>query len=292
MAPKVSVLIPTYNRAALLPDAVASVLGQTMRDLELIVIDDGSTDGTANMLAELFGADPRLRVIRTQNSGAARARNRGVDEARADYIALLDSDDIHEPEFLATQIELLENNPTASLAICDARYEGPWEHDHETLTADRGYQPPVSVAAMVAGAWSPTSVWLMRTRVLREFRFDAAVQRSEDTEMLWRLNNAGHEIIWNPEKLAIYRRHRDPGSPQKSENQIDRDRVHIELIERYGADEPGFRRSLAYLHRVRAIHLCRAGRSREARPHAWVWWSSRPSSLRALGCLVRSVVAR
>lgn len=102
----ISVIIPTYNRAAYLARAVDSVLKQTFRDLELIIVDDGSTDATGEVLARL--ADRRVRVIRTDQGGVSRARNRGLSEARFPWVCFLDSDDEWNPWKLSRQLEVLE----------------------------------------------------------------------------------------------------------------------------------------------------------------------------------------
>lgn len=108
--PLVSVVLPSYNRLRTLPRAIASVLAQTVRDLELIIVDDGSTDGTREYLRGL--EDPRLKVIElSQNKGAAGARNVGVGEAVGEYIAFQDSDDEWLVTFLEKQIARLETVP-------------------------------------------------------------------------------------------------------------------------------------------------------------------------------------
>jgi glycosyltransferase involved in cell wall biosynthesis len=103
--PIVSVVIPTYNRRALLMEAVDSVRAQTFADWELLVADDGSTDGCADALEAL--RDPRIRVLRLPHAGrAAAARNAGVRSARGEWVAFLDSDDLWEPQKLAVQLDL------------------------------------------------------------------------------------------------------------------------------------------------------------------------------------------
>ena len=113
MSPIVSVVIPTYNRWPLVAEAIESVLSQTYRDFELIVVDDGSTDGTAGEIAK-FGS--RLRLLRQPNRGVSAARNLAFGEARGRYLAFLDSDDLWRPKKLAIQTAFMERNP--SVAIC------------------------------------------------------------------------------------------------------------------------------------------------------------------------------
>ena len=104
----ISVIIPTYNRASLLPRALDSVLRQTWEDLEVIVVDDASRDDTPQVMAAC--TDPRVRYIRLEkNSGACVARNTGVAQARGEWIAFQDSDDLWLPEKLEKQMAYLVN---------------------------------------------------------------------------------------------------------------------------------------------------------------------------------------
>ena len=106
MNPKVSVVIPTYNRADKVRDTIDSVLAQTFTDLEVVVVDDGSSDGTGKILGETFGH--RIRYYPQANQGASVARNRGIAEARGEWIAFLDSDDLWEKDKLEWQFKALE----------------------------------------------------------------------------------------------------------------------------------------------------------------------------------------
>jgi glycosyltransferase involved in cell wall biosynthesis len=114
--PKVSVIMPAFNRERFIAESIRSVLGQSSADFELIVIDDGSTDGTVAE-AEAFKADPRVRIFRNdRNLGIARTRNRGLELARADYVALLDSDDVWlDAGKLGRQTAFLDANPDYAL---------------------------------------------------------------------------------------------------------------------------------------------------------------------------------
>jgi len=109
----ISVIIPTYNRKNTLPRAVESVLNQTYKPVEIIVVDDGSTDGTKEWFSEMY---PLVHYIYQVNSGVSSARNTGINSARGDWIALLDSDDEWLPDKLELQVKLLQNN--AELRFC------------------------------------------------------------------------------------------------------------------------------------------------------------------------------
>src|SRR5208283_3848938 len=98
MNPKISVVIPTYDRAVKVQRAIESVLAQTLPGLEVIVVDDGSTDGTGGVLAEKFG--DQIRYFAQTNQGVSVARNKGIEEARGQWIAFLDSDDFWEKDKL------------------------------------------------------------------------------------------------------------------------------------------------------------------------------------------------
>lgn len=110
---KISIVIPLYQKAAYIGRALESVLAQSHADFELIVVDDGSTDGGAEVVRSC--ADPRVRLLSQANCGASAARNRGVGEATSELIAFLDADDEWEPDFLETVISLYDRYPQASV---------------------------------------------------------------------------------------------------------------------------------------------------------------------------------
>lgn len=120
-APLVSVIIASYNSAETIAETIASVQTQTHKAWELLVIDDGSTDGSPEMVARLADAESRIRLIRQQNAGPSVARNRGVAEARGHYVAFLDSDDIWSPEHLALTARALEENPNLGISFGGCR---------------------------------------------------------------------------------------------------------------------------------------------------------------------------
>lgn len=110
-SPEVSVVIPTYNAPHFLLETVQTVLDQTFADFEVVIVNDGSTDDTAERLGPLVERDRRVRVITQENAGIGAARNRGIDESRGKYVALLDHDDLWMPGKLAAQVSYLQSHP-------------------------------------------------------------------------------------------------------------------------------------------------------------------------------------
>lgn len=123
-APRVSVVMSVYNGLPLVIDAVDSILGQTLRDLEFIIVNDGSTDDTLSYLQSAAAADPRIRIVDQANTGLTRALVRGVAAARAPLIARMDADDISEPRRLEAQADYLDANPGLCAVSCGITYVG------------------------------------------------------------------------------------------------------------------------------------------------------------------------
>ncbi|MBR8835696.1 MAG: glycosyltransferase family 2 protein [Stigonema ocellatum SAG 48.90 = DSM 106950] len=111
--PKVSVVTPAYNAMKYLPETLESALQQTFTDFEVLIVNDGSSDGIVEWSSQI--TDPRVKVISQENQGTAAARNRGISESKGEYIAFLDADDIWEPTKLEKQVYCLDNNPLVGL---------------------------------------------------------------------------------------------------------------------------------------------------------------------------------
>jgi len=115
----VSVVLPTWNRAYCVARTIDSVLAQTYSGIELIVIDDGSTDDTRDLILSRFGADPRVRYVYQSNSGVCAARNEGFRQSRGEYIALIDSDDAWEPWKIELQVACMKQRPEVGMVWTD-----------------------------------------------------------------------------------------------------------------------------------------------------------------------------
>ena len=126
--PTVSVVIPLYNARTVIQETIESVLAQTWKDYEIIVVDDGSTDGSDEVVRQFTG---RARLVRRENGGVAKARNLGIEQSSGKYVALLDHDDLWHPTKLEKQVAVLERNPLIGMVITDVahvdRLGGGWE---------------------------------------------------------------------------------------------------------------------------------------------------------------------
>lgn len=146
--PTVSVVIPCYDQASFLGEAVESVLAQTFTDWEIVIVDDGSPDDTATVAHDLIARnlDHRIRLVRQANAGLARARNAGIEVARGRYILPLDADDMLDPRMLAATVEVLETRPDIAIAYTDETIFGSvdrilrlGEFEPFTLPAKNGF---------------------------------------------------------------------------------------------------------------------------------------------------------
>lgn len=133
---RVSVVIPLFNKAPFVQRALQSVTAQTFGDFEIIVVDDGSTDGGAQIV-EGFD-DPRIRIIRQENAGPGAARNRGLDEAQGEFVAFLDADDEWMPEYLSESLRLLDENGPSAAAVVSNYFEHPAGISRESMWRQRG----------------------------------------------------------------------------------------------------------------------------------------------------------
>lgn len=206
-APKVSVLVASYNGERFIEETVRSILGQTFRDLELIVLDDGSTDGTRAILRRLAEADARMRLIEKPNEGLIATLNRGMAEARGTYIARLDHDDVALPARIERQAALLDARPEVVAVGCliqnvdaDGTAKGKARIRHERLRHAPGAFPPVQ-----QWLYGPTP--LIRAEALRKVGgYRAKFLAAEDRDLCWRLGALG-PMERLPEVLVLHREH-------------------------------------------------------------------------------------
>jgi glycosyltransferase involved in cell wall biosynthesis len=267
--PKVSVYIPTYNYGRFLGEAIQSVLDQTFQDWELIVVDDGSTDNTREVV-EAFD-DPRIHYVYQENQGNPAARNTALRLVRGEYVACLDGDDIWLPEKLAKQVAQLDAlPPTVGLVYSDLYV---FNDGDGAITGRflRGRRPPRGrVLAQLLperSAFIVDTVALIRREVFDEVGlYDESLHTYEDWEMWVRIANS-YEVETLDEPLARFRRHASSLSADVEKMYRHGHAAKTKVMESYPLtpdERRALRGNLAYDEYSYGIDQLRLGRRRKA----------------------------
>lgn len=216
--PRVSVIMPAYNAVRFLSEAVDSVLKQTFQDFELIVVDDGSTDRTRDVVAEFF--DPRIHYIYQDNRGPAAARNAGIAAARGEFIAPLDSDDLALPHRLTTQMSYLEAEP--ALSVVGSGYEWIDEQGQRIPWNNHSWQKYPELNDLKDWLFDcpfvPSATMFRRTAWEDVNGFDEELIGPEDWNFWMRLVLKGHRMTWQHDVVCLYR-HRQDSVSQNAQQQ-------------------------------------------------------------------------
>ncbi len=201
----VSVIIPTYNYARFIGEAIDSTLAQTLPPLEVIVVDDGSTDGTRELLAE-YG--DRIRVISQQNQGVGAARNAGIAAARGEYLAFLDSDDAWYPRKLELQMLRFANEPELGLVHCGAEMIDAEGRTLGTTTGGMEGQVAEEMLLLDREVIMPqgSSIVVPRRVAIELGGYDVRLPPSEDWDFCYRIASR-YSIGYVREVLVRYRLH-------------------------------------------------------------------------------------
>jgi glycosyltransferase involved in cell wall biosynthesis len=252
--PRFSIVLISYNQRAYLPDALRSVREQTLDDWEIVAVDDGSTDGTLELLRAEAARDARLRVVALENGGApGRSRNHGLDHVRGELVSFLDADDLYPRTRLAELHAAFERYPQAQLVFGDlVKFEdAPDERRPGTLAA-RGAEtallglaaepttPPggatlldrrsvLEYAMTVVQPWATLNCVARREAIAGPgLRFDASLRNGEDFEFFTRIAAAG-DVVYLPAVVGYYRIHATnitlgPGAPKRATTRIVHER--------------------------------------------------------------------
>jgi glycosyltransferase involved in cell wall biosynthesis len=255
--PLISIVCAVHNGERFIGEAITSAMAQTGVDLELVVVDDGSTDTTPAILAEKAAGDRRITVVTQENRGVAVARNRAIAEARGEFVAFLDADDVWMPDKLQRQLELFQRDPRLALAFTGYAITDESLRTREVvLSGDlrgwlllEGNGPGLSSSGMVR-----------RGAVGDDLRFHEELSTSADLEFAWRTSQRGG-VATVRAPLVLYRTH---GSQMHS----NLDAMHRDVCVIYdlvfAGDDPASaaarRRGMANLYTRFAVHDLRAGR--------------------------------
>jgi glycosyltransferase involved in cell wall biosynthesis len=236
--PAVSVIVPTFNRAALIGASVESLLAQSGVDFEVVVVDDGSTDDTLARLRAI--SDPRLRVVAAAHGGVAMARNAGLAEARGRYVAFHDSDDVALPGRLARPVAVLSERPELGLVIMNGRFlppedgggvEEPWLKPAVTQTLAGRTLGVGEVFRWNLGQLQ--GMCFTRAALDAAGPFDASFRILDDLDLVLRVA-ARAPIAFVDEPIFLYRRH--PGGIAQDRTTIREEAIR--LAEKLVATQP------------------------------------------------------
>ena len=231
--PQVSVITPAWNAAGYIAETIDSVRAQTFSDWELIVVDDGSTDGTAAVVESFAANDQRVRLLRQANAGPAAARNHAMREAHGRFFAILDSDDVWQPEFLAAQLAVFDTHPDTGLVTANGLFLGGPFDGQPTRPIGPGY-PVLPLTELVANESAVFIMTVFRRAVFETVGgFNETKWTSEDYEFWIRAALAGFVFRRNPQPLGWYR---------VRDNSLSRDRTRMlrGILDTFGNTRPQF----------------------------------------------------
>lgn len=266
----ISIIIPLYNKEASIATALRGVLAQTYQDFEVVVVDDGSTDGGAAVV-ETF-EDPRIRLIRQENAGVSAARNRGIAEARGEHVAFLDADDEWMPEYLETQHKLTEKYSHCDVFVTNYEFHNEDGVVTKTTinnlsfaTEDGVFENYFEVAIASTPPICSISI-MMRIEIIRSIGgFPVGVTLGEDL-LTWARLACKYRIAYTKKPLAIYnfRTQKQLVTPRRAP---DKDDVVGRELHNLYQQYPSIQSLDAYIalwHKMRMVTYVRLNMKKEA----------------------------
>jgi glycosyltransferase involved in cell wall biosynthesis len=228
--PRVSVIIPTYNRADLIGEAIESVVNQTYDDFEIIIVDDGSADSTKEVVGRFSGP---IKYLYQENRGRSCARNKGFEVSSGDYICFLDSDDVLNPRMLEIQVSLLDSNTDLGFVYSDYQFinrAGEILPKPEVFRAHPLRRGRIFRFLIYFDFIFPSTVLARRDCINKAGLFDPSLDAAEDLDWLLRMTSL-YETDYVPEQLCLCRKH-DSNTPSTA---IEDGTVRV--ITKYLSDE-------------------------------------------------------
>lgn len=225
--PLISVIIPVHNLEKYLQEAIDSVLAQTYRHFEIIIVDDGSTDRSEEIILEYVRKQPdRIRHIAQQNQGAAAARNRGIEIAKGEWIAFLDGDDVWKPHKLERQLQIVRKRPGINFLSSFSEIYGQqglvWKNSPSLAN--------IKFELLLHGCFIILSTVLIKKELLHEEMFDKSFSAAHDLELFVRLAPKSCYYFIN-EPLIYYRRRQDSITDLR-QNRYVQTSNHYHLVKR------------------------------------------------------------
>ena len=204
----ISVVIPLYNKERQIAQTLQSVLNQSFQDFEIVVVNDGSTDSSAEAVRSVY--DPRIRLIEQSNSGVSAARNRGIAETKYDLVAFLDADDLWKPTYLQTQYELVQKYPQCDVFACNYEFQDAQGNVNPTIIRKLPFDGEDGILSNyfeVASCSHPplwTSAVMVKKHAIQQIGgFPVGIRSGEDL-LTWARLAVQFQISWNRQSLASF----------------------------------------------------------------------------------------
>lgn len=275
----VSAVIPVYNGESFVAEAVRSTLDQTHAEVECVVVDDGSTDATPDVVRAIV--DDRVRYVRQENAGVSAARNRGIAEARGDYVAFLDADDVWLPNKTARQLRSFRTRPDLSLVVTGYTITDEHLAPRFTVLPSRREIDFVRLVMLEASGIGLSFTGMAPRALAERLGFSPRFATAADLELALRLRADGPvEAVIEP--LALYRTHSEQMHLDLEAYEDETTRIFDDWLVPGTSLEHHRRRAKANLYTRLALYEASRRRWPQARGHALTAMATRPDRLLGL----------
>jgi len=248
---RVSVLVPSYNAEKYIEETIKSILSQDFEDLEVIIVNDKSTDNTKKIVENLMKDSSKIKLVDLErNKGRAGAINGGLEVAEGEYITFLDSDDLMAQGRISAEVEFLDKNPEISLVYCNMKVRPIEEEPYIVEAIDFGEKDPLEILKETAKredlgeikpAWLlnpykenkfiPGGTVALRKKILDDIKLDETLRNAEDYDLWLQIIGKGYKIAKIPIIGFIYRQHEAQKSSNKEKMKIAARQINKKLMD-------------------------------------------------------------
>ena len=294
----ISIVIPLYNKAHKIEETLNSVLAQTFQDFEIVIVDDGSTDGSAEIVAEL--KDSRIRIISQENAGVSAARNRGIQESKGEYIAFLDADDEWHKDYLETQFRMMQQFPSCSVFATNYVFRYPDTTSKPTIIKNLQFSEESEIMNNyfeVASTSHPpiwtSAVVIKKSAMISINGFPVGIKAGEDL-LTWATLACYFKIAYHKTPKAIY------NLPERSTTDLPKRRLDFEdrvspILRSYYRKFPhikGLSSYISHWHKMRASVAMRHGYVKETISESLMTIRYNRRNVKVLGFVILSMLPK
>lgn len=292
----ISIVIPLYNKSKSIEHTLQSILNQTYSDFEVIIVDDGSTDNSIEIVSSI--KDPRIKFFKQKNQGVSAARNSGVEKASCDLVAFLDADDEWDSDYLETQVNLIHTYPEASVFGTNYRFKDSDGNISNTILKHINWDNTSGILTnyFEVASFSHVPVWSSAVVIRKEALlciggFPVGIKSGEDL-LTWARLAVKYKIAYHVEPKATY--NLDEGynmASQPVRRQDDNDPVGKSLLNLYKDNQniPFFRHYISHWHKMRASVAVRFGECGETISESFKALYYNPNNYKVLPFLILSL---